>query len=69
MRKTCYKLQKYSLVLTYEDYEAGEWKMLIPDCVRESLSPSLPAILLIVERIGKAPKYRDLRMLAMLNGL
>lgn len=28
MRKTYYKLQKFSLILTYEDYEAGEWKML-----------------------------------------
>lgn len=69
MRKTCYKLQKYALVLTYEDFEAGEWKMLMPDCVRESLSTSLPAILSIVEKTGKAPKYKDLRMLACLNGL
>ncbi len=69
MRKTYYKLQKYSLILTYEDFEAGEWKMLMPDCVRESLSTSLPAILSIVERTGKAPKYMDLRMLAFLNGL
>lgn len=38
MRKTYYKLQKFSLILTYEDFEAGEWKMLMPDCVRESLS-------------------------------
>ena len=69
MRKTYYKLQQYSLILTYEDFDAGEWKMLMPDCVRESLSSSLPAILSIVERTGKAPKYMDLRMLAFLNGL
>ena len=68
MRKTYYKLQKYSLILTYEDFEAGEWKMLMPG-VRESLSTSLPAILLIVERTGKAPNYKDLRMLAFLNEL
>ena len=30
MRKTYYKLQKYSLILTYEDFEAGVWKMLLP---------------------------------------
>lgn len=28
MRKNCCKLQKYSLIFTYEDFEAGEWKML-----------------------------------------
>ena len=44
MCKTQYKLQKYSLILTYEDFEAGEWKMLMPDSVRESLAVSLPAI-------------------------
>lgn len=60
---------KYSLILTYEDYEAGEWKMLMLDCVRDLLSTSLPAILSIVEKTGKAPKYKDLRMLAFLNGL
>lgn len=69
MRKTYYKLQKYSLILTYEDLEVGEWKMLMPDIVRESLVVSLPAILSIVEKTGKAPKYKDLRMLAFLNTL
>ena len=58
-RKTNYKLQKYALILTYEDYEANEWKMLMPDCVRESLSTSLPAILSIAEKTGKAPKYKE----------
>ena len=38
MRKTQYKLQKYALILTFEDFAANEWKMLMPDCVRESLS-------------------------------
>lgn len=61
MRKTCYKLQKYAaLVLTYKDYEAGEWKMLIPDCVRESLLTCFPAILSIVEKNEKTSKYRGL---------
>lgn len=52
-----------------KDYETEEWKMLMPDSVRESLLTSLSAILSIVEKTGKAPKYRDLRMLAFLNGL
>ena len=37
-RKTLYKLQKFCLVLTYEDHEKGEWHLLMPDCVRESLA-------------------------------
>lgn len=69
MRKTYYKLQKYSLILTYKDFEAGEWKMLMPNSVRESRSVSLPAILSIAEKTGKTPKYKDLRMLAFLNSL
>ena len=67
--KTYYKLQKYSLILTYEDFDAEEWKMLMPDSVRESLSTSFPTIQSIVEKIGKVPKYKDLRMLAFLNGM
>ena len=47
----------------------SEWKMLMPDSVRESLAVSLPAILSIVEKTGKAPKYKDLQMLAFLNSL
>lgn len=43
--------------------------MLMPDSVRESLAVSLPVILSIVEKTGKAPKYKDLRMLAFLNSL
>ena len=69
MRKTLYKLQKYDLVLMYEDVEANEWKMLMPDCVRESLATSLPAVLSIVEKAGKMPSYKDLRMLSFLQSL
>lgn len=43
-RKTLYKLQKFALVLTYEDNEKGEWHLLMPDCVRESLATSFPPI-------------------------
>ena len=69
MRKTPYKLQKYSLILTYEDFAANEWKMLMPDCVRESLVTTLPAVLSIVEKAGKMPSYKDLRMLSFLQSL
>ena len=69
MRKTQYKLQKYALILTFEDFAANEWKMLMPDCVRESLSNSLPTILSITEKTGKAPSYKEFQMLAFLNSL
>ncbi len=68
MRKTCYKLQKYSLVLTYQDFAANEWKMLMPNSVREALSESLEDVLAIVENVGRLPKYKELRMLAFLGG-
>lgn len=67
MRKTFYKLQKYGLVLTYEDWEKHEWRMLMPDCVREVLSANLPGLLTLVEKIGRVPSYKELRMMIMLD--
>lgn len=67
MRKTFYKLQKYGLVLTYEDWEKHEWRMLMPDCARESLSVNLPGLLTLVEKIGRVPSYKELRMMIMLD--
>ena len=69
MRKTFYKLQKYGLVLTYEDWEKHEWRMLMPDCVRESLQPSLPALLALVEQIGKVPSYKDIHRMMFMHSL
>ena len=42
IRKTLYKLQKFGLVLTYEDDAKGEWHMLMPDSVRDSLADFVP---------------------------
>lgn len=39
MRKMPYKLQKYALVLTYEDFDAQLWQMLMPDAVYLSFAP------------------------------
>ena len=69
MRKTHYKLQKYGLVVTCQDFEKNEWHMLMPDSVRESLSVNLPALLEMVEKAGRVPSYKELRMLAYMNGL
>lgn len=43
-RRTLYKLQKFALVPTYEDHEKGEWHLLMPDRVSESLATSYPPI-------------------------
>lgn len=69
MRKTMLKLHKYSLVLTYEDNEKGEWVMLMPDSVRDSLADSYHFYLDMAEKGIKAPNVRELRIISMLNKL
>lgn len=69
MRKTLYKLQKFGLVLTYEDFEKGEWHLLMPDCVRESLAESYPAYLDMAVKGIKPPSAKELRMMATLQRL
>ena len=68
-RKTLYKLQKFALVLTYEDFENGEWHLLMPDCVRQSLATSYPAYLQMAEKGVKAPSPKELRMMTALQRL
>ena len=68
-RKTLYKLQKYGLVLTYEDMAKGEWHLLMPDSVRKSLSTSYPAYLSMAEKGIKAPSPKELRMMSALQKL
>lgn len=68
-RKTLYKLQKFALVLTYEDDVKGEWHLLMPDCVRESLATSYPAYLDMAEKGVKAPSAKEMRMMAALQRL
>ena len=63
-RKTLYKLQKFCLVLTYEDHEKGEWHLLMPDCVRESLAKSYSTYLEFAEKGIKPPSAKELRMMA-----
>ena len=68
-RKTLYKLQKFALVLTYEDNEKDEWHLLMPDSVREALATSYPAYLQMAEKGVKAPSPKELRMMAALQRL
>ena len=66
-RKTLYKLQKFAIVLTYEDNERNEWHLLMPDCVRESLATSYHAYLQMAEKGVKFPSPKELRMMAFMQ--
>ncbi|MBV8040944.1 hypothetical protein HF895_15855 [Bacteroides sp. AN502] len=45
-----YKLQKYALVPTYEDFEAQLWQMLMPDAVRLSFAPYIDGAITFKEK-------------------
>lgn len=68
-RKTFYKLQKFGLVLTYEDAANNQWHLLMPDEVRESLKPSYPAYLRLADEGKKGPTPKDLSFLRLLQSL
>ena len=57
------------LVVTYCDEEKGEWHMLMPKELRESLSESLPFFLDLAMKGVKAPSAKELRMMSMMNSL
>ena len=57
------------LVVTYCDEEKGEWHMLMPKELRESLSESLPFFLDLAMKGVKAPSAKELRMMSMMNCL
>ena len=57
------------LVVTYCDEEKGEWHMLMPKELRESLSASLPFFLDLAMKGVKAPSAKELRMMSMIDRL
>ena len=67
MRKTPYKLQKFGLVLTYEDEVNQQWHMLLPDCVREAFARRYQPYLDIAERGVKLPSKKQIRMMTALG--
>ena len=66
-RQTFYNLQKYFLVVTYCDEAKGEWHMLMPKALRESLATSLPFYLDCAMKGVKAPSAKELRMMSMMR--
>ena len=68
-RKTEYKLQKFGLVLTYIDEAKGEWKMLMPDSVRNSLSEYYKFYLQLAEAGKKGLSPKEIRMMSFMQQL
>ena len=66
-RKTSYILQKYYLVVTYCDEAKGEWHMLMPKALGESLATSLPFYLNCAMKGVKAPSAKELRMMSAMR--
>ena len=66
-RQTFYILQKYFLVVTYCDDAKGEWHMLMPKALRDSLATSLPFFLDCAMKGVKAPSAKELRMMAAMR--
>ena len=66
-RQTFYILQKYFLVVTYCDEAKGEWHMLMPKALRESLATSLPFYLDCAMKGVKAPSAKELRIMSMMR--
>ena len=66
-RNTAYILQKYYLVVTYCDQAKGEWHMMMPKALRESLATSLPFFLDCAMKGVKAPSAKELRMMSAMR--
>lgn len=62
MRKTPYKLQKFGLVLTYQDWEKNQWHMLMPNSVREALSVLAPQYMDIINAGRPIPTAKEIRI-------
>ena len=64
IRKTPYKLQKYGLVLTYEDFVNEQWHILMPDAVRTVLAENYSPYLDAAMKGVKLPSPKELRMMS-----
>ncbi len=69
MRKTEYKLQKYCLVLTYEDYVEEKWKMLMPDTVREAFALHIDEAIAWKEKHPKKMTHKERVMAELIEYL
>lgn len=68
-RKSLYMLQKWGLVLTYEDEPNGKQHLLMPDEVREALASVSPAYIAMAKDGKNGPSAKELRMASMMASL
>lgn len=68
-RKTLYMLQKWGLVLTYEDEANGKQCLLMPDEVRDALGKVGAAYIAMAKEGRKGPSAKELRMASMMANL
>lgn len=68
-RKTEYMLQKWGLVVTYDDIENNKWYMLMPDEVREALIKVAEPYITLAKEGKKGPSAKELRMMSMFSDL
>lgn len=69
MRKTPYKLQKYALVLTHENYATRQWEMLMPDEVREAFTPYIDEAIAYKEKYPRKMTHKEKCMAALMEYL
>ena len=62
MRKSPFMLQKWGLVLTFEDEANGKWYLLMHDEVREKLSPIRASYIEMAKAGKNGPSAKDLRI-------
>lgn len=68
-RKVQYMMQKWCLILTYEDTPNGKWHMMMPDEVRDALAPVAPAYIELAKAGVKGPSAKELRMRSFMADL
>ncbi len=67
MRKTPYKLQKYALVLTHENYDTRQWEMLMPDEVREAFALHIDEAIAYKEKHPRKMSHKEKCMAALME--
>lgn len=68
-RKAEYMLQKWCLILTYEDEVNGKWHLLMPDEIRESLIEVAFPYIELAKAGKKGPSAKELRMRSFITDL
>ena len=68
-RKSEYMLQKWCLILTYEDTADNKWHLLMPDEVRTALSTVATPYIELAKSGQKGPTAKELRLRSFMSDL